>query len=125
MGTLLLLIVAIICTLIALGLTLILRLNSFNPWFNRKQCLKWVLLLISLKSALSGISGVWYIDSHVTSEQFRHSWSSYVAWISVGLLILVNIPVVYLLRLKPPTSGSIKLDDGVGIERLEKEFIFP
>jgi len=119
--TLLILIISMSCTVTSLGLTLLLRIDSFNckPW------LKPTLLLVSLKSAILGISGVWYLDAHVASEQFRHGWSSYVAWISVGLLILVNIPVVYLIRLKPTTPSDVKLEDFGRGEGPENDYILP
>merc|ERR1719495_866390 len=113
------LILAMICTVTGLGITLLLRFDSFN----RKHWIRWILLLISLKSLVLATCSVWYLDTHVKGQQFRHSWSSYVAWMAVGLSTLVILPVVYLIRLKPTASGNVKLEEFTRGDLTENEYI--
>jgi len=121
--SLLLLIIALVCTVSGLALTLVLCFEACH----RKRWLKWLLLFISIKSAVLGISSVLYLDSKVKSEQFRHGWSSYVAWLSVVILIFVNLPALYLLHVKPVTHGNVKLNDYTTSrnDTTENEYILP
>ena len=64
-----------------------------------------------------------YLDTKVSSEQFQHGWSSYIAWTSVGLSIIAIIPVVYLIRLKPPTSDCVKIEEYTRENQTENEYI--
>lgn len=106
-AALLMLMLSMICTISSLGVTFLLCFQSYN----KKRWLKWLLLLLSIKSVILGVCGVWFIDSRVRSEIFRRSWSTYITWLSVGLSALANIPVVYLLRHKQTTSENVKLND--------------
>lgn len=105
--TLVMLIVVMVCIVSGLVITLLMCFDNCS----RKLHLKWLLMFVTLLSAVLGICSILYLDSKVRSEQFRHGWSSYVAWLSVGFLTFVNIPVLYLLVQKPSSEQLMKLDE--------------
>jgi len=118
--TLLMLIISMISTVSALALTLVLCFDVCN----RKRWLRWVLFIVSIISAVLGITSVLYLDTKVKSDKFRHGWSSHIAWLAVIFLIFVNFPAVYLISIQPVESNH-KLHSEHTRKRTENEYILP
>ena len=61
-------------------------------------------------SAILGIAGLAYFEEKVKIDSqdgfFEHGWSAYLAWVSAILLLLVNLPVMYLINI-PVTDHAV------------------